>query len=64
MRFEHISLRERIGAMFAYSTVALTSVHLKSSPHDDPGQHRGCALHRRLVPRREEDTVIWSVISD
>ena len=31
-------LRERIDAMFAYSTVALTSVHLKSSPHDDPGQ--------------------------
>ena len=26
--------------------------------HDDPGQHRGCALHRRVAPRREEDTVI------
>ena len=51
-------LRERIDAMFADSTVTLTSVHLKSSPHDDPGQHRGCALHRRVAPRREEDTVI------
>ena len=52
-------LRERIDAMFADSTVALTSVHLKSNPHEDPGQHPGCAaLHRRLAPRREEDTVI------
>jgi hypothetical protein len=58
MRFEHISLRERIGAMFAYSTVALTSVHLKSSPTTTQANTEVAPYTRRLAPRRKEDTVI------
>jgi hypothetical protein len=50
--------RERIDEMFGDLTVALTSLHLNSNPHDDSGQHGDCALHRRLAARREEDTVI------
>ncbi len=51
-------LRERIDAMFAYSTVALTSVHLKSSAPRGPMPTPRLCPTPPPRPRREEDTVI------